>query len=235
MSLTILLPPEKSRLRALLDHFFMTAGCFRHDCRLRRMGQSASGVPALLAALSSRRSGRPVADRPDESHRSSAVLRRLHGLGAGDMARSPGPISTTIRDAQADYLLAREGQPADLALRDRKLLHRRASCQSREDHGRGQGSWPHRATNRHCPREVERLDGDRRFPGELRLPHVATIVRVASRAELKDRSRFETRYYVSSAALSAPRAAEAVRAATGPSRTACIGCSISRSVTTNHT
>jgi predicted transposase YbfD/YdcC len=55
------------------------------------------------------------------------------------------------------------------------------------------------------------LDGDRRFPGELRLPDVATIVRVASRAELKDRGRFETRYYVSSAALSAPRAAEAVR------------------------
>jgi hypothetical protein len=36
-------------------------------------------------------------------------------------------------------------------------------------------------------------------------------VRVASRAELKDRCRFETRYYVSSAALSAACAAEAVR------------------------
>jgi predicted transposase YbfD/YdcC len=40
---------------------------------------------------------------------------------------------------------------------------------------------------------------------------VAAIVRVASRAELKDRGRSETRYYVSSAALSAARAAEAVR------------------------
>jgi hypothetical protein len=139
MSLTILLPPEKSRVRALLDHFYMIEDranrgawctpcrrccCWRFPARLpiAPNGASASGVPALLAALSSRRSGRPVADRPDESHRSSAVLRRLHGLGAGDMARSPGPISTTIRDAQADYLLAREGQPADLALRDRKLL-----------------------------------------------------------------------------------------------------------------
>jgi hypothetical protein len=51
MSLTILLPPEKSRLRALLDHFSVVedprepwrvahagsaaAGGLRHDCRLR--------------------------------------------------------------------------------------------------------------------------------------------------------------------------------------------------------
>jgi hypothetical protein len=60
-------------------------------------------------------------------------------------------------------------------------------------------------------REVDWLSGDRRFPGELRLPQIATLVRVAARAELKDRSRFDTRYYVASAALSAARAAEAVR------------------------
>ena len=60
-------------------------------------------------------------------------------------------------------------------------------------------------------REVDWLGGDRRFPGEVRLPDVATIVRVTSRAELSDRSRFETRYYVSSAALSAVSAAAAVR------------------------
>jgi predicted transposase YbfD/YdcC len=59
--------------------------------------------------------------------------------------------------------------------------------------------------------EVGWLNGDRRFPGEVRLPSITTIVRVAARAELKDRSRFETRYYVSSATLSAARAAEAVR------------------------
>ena len=60
--------------------------------------------------------------------------------------------------------------------------------------------------------EVSWLDGDRRFPGEMRLPDVTTIVRVASRAELKDRGRFETRYYyVSSATLSAAHATQAVR------------------------
>jgi predicted transposase YbfD/YdcC len=59
--------------------------------------------------------------------------------------------------------------------------------------------------------EVDWLNGERRFPGELRLPNAATIIRVASQAELSDRGRFETRYYISSARLSAKRAGEAVR------------------------
>jgi predicted transposase YbfD/YdcC len=60
-------------------------------------------------------------------------------------------------------------------------------------------------------REVDWLGGERRFPGELRLPDVAAIVRVESKAELKDRCRFETRYYVASAPLSAQAAAGAIR------------------------
>jgi predicted transposase YbfD/YdcC len=43
------------------------------------------------------------------------------------------------------------------------------------------------------------------------LPDVAAIVRVTSRAEFKDHERFQTRYYISSTALSATRAAEAIR------------------------
>lgn len=39
--------------------------------------------------------------------------------------------------------------------------------------------------------------------GELRLPAIASIVRVKSRAELAERCRFETRYYISSAPLTA--------------------------------
>ncbi len=48
-------------------------------------------------------------------------------------------------------------------------------------------------------------------PGELRLPGVATIIKVRSRTELKDRCRTDTRYYISSANLTAEAAAEAVR------------------------
>jgi predicted transposase YbfD/YdcC len=60
-------------------------------------------------------------------------------------------------------------------------------------------------------REVDWLTGERRFPGELRLPDVGAVIRIAARAELRDRGRFETRYYISSASLAAARAAEAVR------------------------
>jgi hypothetical protein len=42
-------------------------------------------------------------------------------------------------------------------------------------------------------KEAGWLAGDRRFPGELRLPHAACVIRVESRAELSDRCRFETR------------------------------------------
>lgn len=60
-------------------------------------------------------------------------------------------------------------------------------------------------------RETDWLSGERRFPGELRLPGATTIVKVCSRTELKDRCRTDTRYYISSAALTAQAAAEAVR------------------------
>jgi hypothetical protein len=60
-------------------------------------------------------------------------------------------------------------------------------------------------------KHVDWLNGEWRFPGELRLPHAATIIRVRSRAELADRCRFEMRYHISSAALTAKQAAEAVR------------------------
>ncbi|MBE7157420.1 MAG: ISAs1 family transposase [Rhodospirillales bacterium] len=59
--------------------------------------------------------------------------------------------------------------------------------------------------------ETDWLTGERRFPGETRLPDVASLIRVQGRTELKDRCRFETRYYVSSAPLTAEKAGEAVR------------------------
>ena len=84
-----------------------------------------------------------------------------------------------------------------------------AALETTVDVDKGHGRIEQRAVT--VAHEVDWLDSDRRFPGEIRLPDVTTIIRVASRTELKDRGRFETRYYVSSAALSADRAAQAVR------------------------
>src|SRR3546814_9501697 len=76
------------------------------------------------------------------------------------------------------------------------------------DHDKGHGRVEERSVT--VSRETDWLTGTRRFPGELRLPGAATIVCVTSRTELKDRCRFDTRYYISSARLSAEAAAGAV-------------------------
>jgi len=120
-------------------------------------------------------------------------------------------VAGTIRDAQADYLLAvKANQPTLRAEIESFFADAPAGgLETTVDVDKGHGRIEQRTVT--VAHEVGWLDGNRRFPGEVRLPDVTTVIRVASRAELKDRSRFDTRYYVSSAALSAIRAAEAVR------------------------
>ena len=60
-------------------------------------------------------------------------------------------------------------------------------------------------------RQVDWLDGDRRFPGEVRFVDARAIVRVEARTELKDRSRFDTRYYITSSARSATALGQTIR------------------------
>ena len=60
-------------------------------------------------------------------------------------------------------------------------------------------------------REVDWLDGARRFPGELRLPGTACLLRAETRVASAGSTRTETRYFVSSRALTAAEAAAAVR------------------------
>jgi predicted transposase YbfD/YdcC len=159
-----------------------------------------------------------VADKTNET---SAILILLERLATKDglkgtlvsidaIATNP-TIATAIRDAGADYLLAVKANQPTLRCEIETFFAdaRPESLDSTTDLDKGHGRIEQRTVT--VAREVDWLDGDRRFPGEVRLPHVATIVRVTSRAELKDRGRFETRYYVSSAALTADRAAQAVR------------------------
>lgn len=159
-----------------------------------------------------------VADKTNETTAIPVLIERLatnDGLKGAlvsiDAIATNPAIATTIRQAQADYLLAVKANQPTLRSEIETFFADvpAASLESTTDTDKGHGRIEQRTVT--IAREVDWLNGDRRFPGELRLPNVATIIRVASRAELKDRCRFETRYYVSSAALSAPRAAEAVR------------------------
>jgi|SRR5215475_13087195 predicted transposase YbfD/YdcC len=159
-----------------------------------------------------------VADNTNEITTIPLLLDRLasnDGLKGAlvsiDAVATNSAIATAIRAAQADYLLAvKANQPTLRADIERFFADAApASLDTTSDVDKGHGRIEQRTVT--VAHEVDWLNGDRRFPGELRLPNVATIVRVASRAELKDRGRFETRYYVSSAALSAARAADAIR------------------------
>jgi predicted transposase YbfD/YdcC len=159
-----------------------------------------------------------VADKTNETTAIPILLDRLaaqDGLKGAlisiDAIATNPTIATAIRDAGADYLLAvKANQPTlrceiETFFADAPLT----SLESITDVDKGHGRIEQRTVT--VAHEVDWLNGDRRFPGELRLPDVTAVVRVASRAELKDHGRFETRYYISSTALSAARAAEAVR------------------------
>lgn len=159
-----------------------------------------------------------VADKTNETTAIPVLIERLaakDGLKGAlvsiDAIATNPTIAATIRDAQADYLLAVKANQPTLRAEIETFFADAdpADLDSTTDLDKGHGRIEQRTVT--VARQVDWLDGDRRFPGEVRLPDVATIVRVAARAELKDRCRFETRYYVSSATLSAARAAEAVR------------------------
>jgi predicted transposase YbfD/YdcC len=160
-----------------------------------------------------------VADKTNEITAIPLLLERLavkDGLKGAlvsiDAIATNPTIATAIRDAGADYLLAVKSNQPSLRAEIESLFADTdpADLDSATDHDKGHGRIEQRTVT--VARQVDWLDGDRRFPGEVRLPNVATVVKVASRTELKDRCRFETRYYVSSAALCASRAAGAVRA-----------------------
>lgn len=128
-----------------------------------------------------------------------------------DAIATNGTIASAIRDAGADYLLAvKANQPSLRA--EVEACFTTAPPGSLDTHvtlDKGHGRIEQRTTS--VMREVDWLAGERRFPGELRLPGVACVVRVHSHVQRSARAHAETRYYISSASLDAARAAEAVR------------------------
>lgn len=159
-----------------------------------------------------------VADKASETTAIPVLIERLaadDGLKGAlvsiDAIATNPTIATAIRKAGADYLLAvKANQPTLRAEVERYFDDAPAqSLDSVTDLDKAHGRIEERVVT--VSRETGWLAGDRRFPGELRLPDATTIIRVRSRTSLKDKSRFDTRYYISSATLTAERAAQAVR------------------------
>ena len=137
---------------------------------------------------------------------------RLHGaLVSIDAIATNGAIAGAIRKAGADYLLAvKANQPSLRAEIEACFdLAPAGAIDTHTEHDKGHGRIEQRDID--VIRETDWLSGDRRFPGELRLPDAACIIRVRTRVQRGQTMHAETRYYISSAALSAERAGQAVR------------------------
>jgi predicted transposase YbfD/YdcC len=118
-------------------------------------------------------------------------------------------IAKAINDKGADYLLAVKANQPSLREEIESAFAVATAAEAFVDHDKGHGRIEQRTVS--VLQDIDWLKGERRFPGEFRLPGAATLIRVQSRTELADRCRYETRYYISSATLSAEAAAHAVR------------------------
>lgn len=189
----------------------------------RRSHDGASGAPPLHLVSAFATTSRLVLAQeavPDKANELAAIPVLLDRLGADgglegalvsiDAIACNGTVAKAVRDAGADYLLAvKANQPTLRGEIEALFADPDTRQQQFDDLDKGHGRIERRRVS--VAHEVGWLHGTRRFPGELRLPGVACVIKVEGKAELKDRCRFDTRYYISSASLTAHKAAETVR------------------------
>jgi predicted transposase YbfD/YdcC len=190
----------------------------------RRSHDRSTGTPPLHLVSAFATTSRlvlgqeAVADKSSETTAIPLLLQRLGAEGglkgaivSIDAIATNSTIAAAITQAGADYLLAvKSNQPTLKREIEAYFLDAPAAyLDTFLDVDKGHGRIEERTVT--VSSEVDWLDGGRRFPGELRLPGAATIIRVASKTHLKDRCRFDTRYYITSAVLGSQKAAEAVR------------------------
>ena len=190
----------------------------------RRSHDRAAGEPPLHLVSAFATTSRlvlgqeAVPDKSNELRAIPALLARLgeqnglHGaLVSIDAIATNATIATAITAAGADYLLAvKANQPALRAEVEACFTDAPpTTIASHIEHDKGHGRIERREVS--VIREVDWLSGERRFPGELRLPGAACLVRVRAEVERAGKAHHETRYYISSAVLDAARAAQAVR------------------------
>jgi predicted transposase YbfD/YdcC len=190
----------------------------------RRSHDRATGAPPLHLVSAFATTARLVLGQeavPDKASETTAIPALIERLAENDglegalvsidaVATNP-TIAGAIRAAGADYLLAVKANQPTLRAEIKRFFEDAppTSLDTHRDLDKGHGRIEERTVM--VAREVDWLDGGRRFPGEMRLPDAACLIRVSGRTELRDRCRFDIRYYVASAPLTAARAAEAVR------------------------
>lgn len=121
-------------------------------------------------------------------------------------------VAKAVIDAGADYLIAvKANQPGLMGEIERFFDDPRSPPLDRAsdtDKGHGRVETRSIAVSTH----VDWLQGERRFPGEYRLPDIAAIVMVETETFEKDRITTSRRFYVASRVMTAAQAAAAIRA-----------------------
>lgn len=156
---------------------------------------------------------------PDKANELAAIPPLLERLGAEgglkgalvtiDAIATNSGIAQAIIGQGADYLLAVKANQPTLRAEVEAAFTEARHLETHVEYDKGHGRIEERRTM--VLRETGWLDGTRRFPGELRLPGIACLVRTETRVEVANRTRVETRYFISSRALAADEAAVAIR------------------------
>lgn len=188
----------------------------------RRSHDRSAGAPPLHLVSAFATSARLVLAAeavPDKAGELAAIPPLLTRLGAGDglkgalvsidaIATNPG-IARAITGQGADWLLAvKANQPGLRAEVEAAFAVTEPDC-AHVTHDKGHGRIETRRTA--VLHDTAWLEGPRRFPGELRLPGLACLVRTEATVEARGAIRKETRYFASSRPLSSEAAAEAIR------------------------
>lgn len=156
---------------------------------------------------------------PDKANELAAIPPLLARLGAEnglkgalvsiDAIATNAAIAQAITEQGADYLLAVKANQPTLRAEVEAAFAEAPALDTRINLDKGHGRIEERRTA--VLREADWLAGTRRFPGELRLPSATCLIRAETRVETKGAVRTETRYFISSRALTATDAAAAVR------------------------
>jgi predicted transposase YbfD/YdcC len=156
---------------------------------------------------------------PDKANELAAIPPLLERLGAEDGLKGAlvsidaiatnADIAQAITAQRADWLLAVKANQPSLRAEVEAAFAEAARLETSIDLDKGHGRIEERRMA--VLREIDWLDGTRRFPGELRLPGAACLLRAETRVESTGQTRTETRYFISSRALTAAQAAAAVR------------------------
>lgn len=157
---------------------------------------------------------------PDKANELAAIPPLLARLGAEDGLKGAivsidaiatnAAIAQAITEQGADYLLAVKANQPTLRAEVEAAFAVAHDLETQVDLDKGHGRIEERRMS--VLREIDWLQGDRRFPGELRLPGIACLLRAETHVESAGRLRSETRYFISSRALTAVETAAAVRA-----------------------